>query len=505
MRYLSVCSGIEAASVAWQPLGWSCAAVSEIEPFPNAVLAHHYPNVPNAGDFTKIKGNEYGNIDLVIGGTPCQSFSVAGLRQGLDDDRGNLALEFIRLLERTRSRWFVWENVPGVLSSSGGQDFTCFLSAVTGREISPQAHDRSGIIAGTGEPGTYSVAWRILDAQHFGVPQRRRRLFVVGYSGSDWRASFAALFERESLSGHTAPNRTQGKNPTAYFESSFGEYNQAETSDTLSTRGTFANSSKTVVMASGKNTTGALLASAGHKQFLGNQEAMSGDYFIPGTAQRSVNITTYVERAFGDFNPDFTSDTLKASSGYNSNGSGTLALFENHPSDGRVKSPLSTAPTVTAKYGTGGGNIPVVTDVFSIQGNIIGRADHHGGNGIGVTAEKAGTLTSADRHGVAYTIVLREGVTNTGGRNPTVQIEKSHTLVTGNNQTLFKGASVRRLTPVECERLQGFPDNWTQVPYRGKSTDQCPMGQRYKAIGNSMAVPVIRWIGERISYVDSII
>ena len=469
MQYLSICSGIEAASVAWQPLGWQCVAVSEIEPFPNAVLAHHYPDVPNAGDFTKIKGNEYGNIDLIIGGTPCQSFSVAGNRQGLDDDRGDLALEYIRLIKRTRPRWFIWENVPGVLSASGGQDFAKWLSAITGREISPQAHDRAGVISGIGKQGTYSVAWRVLDAQYFGVPQRRRRLFVIGYLGSNWRPPFATLFEPESLSGHNPQSRKQGQDVAAYFESKFGEFYPTEQCDTLGTGGYFNNGSK-IILASGKPTTGTLLANAGDKQFLGNQEAFSGDYFVTHLSEIDVEIINYVERQLS-----------------------TLALFENHPSDGRVKGPLDTAPTTTPKYGTGGGNIPVVTDVFSIQGNIIGRSVKHGGNGIGVKAEQAGTLTAADRHGVAYTVVVREDIANTNNLVQTVKVKKD------------TGVTIRRLTPVECERLQGFPDNWTQVPYKGKNADQCPMGQRYKAIGNSMAVPVIRWLGQRIDYIDSII
>jgi len=186
MRYGSVCSGIEAATAAWHPLGWEPAFFSEIEPFPRAVLAHHYPDVPLHGDFTTIQGDEYGAIDLLVGGTPCQSFSIAGLRGGLDDDRGNLALEFLRLAQRTRPRWLVWENVPGVLSSNGGRDF-------------------GSILGGMVELG-YGFAYRVLDAQYFGVAQRRRRVFVVGYLG-DTASAAAVLFERHSLQGHPAPRR----------------------------------------------------------------------------------------------------------------------------------------------------------------------------------------------------------------------------------------------------------------------------------------------------------
>lgn len=184
MRYLSVCSGIEAATVAWHPLGWTPAAFSEIEAFPRAVLAHHYPEVPLHGDFTTIKGDEYGAVDLLVGGTPCQSFSVAGLRKGLDDPRGNLMLEYGALAKRLGAEWLVWENVPGVLSSNEGRDFGAFL----------------GMLVELG----YGFAYRVLDAQYTGVSQRRRRVFVVARLG-DWRSAAAVLFERHSLQGHPAP------------------------------------------------------------------------------------------------------------------------------------------------------------------------------------------------------------------------------------------------------------------------------------------------------------
>lgn len=186
MRFLSVCSGIEAASVAWNPLGWKAAAFSEIEPFPCSLLAHHYPEVPNRGDMTKFESWPDDSIDLLCGGTPCQSFSVAGLRAGLADPRGNLMLTYGAIAAKYRPRWLVWENVPGVLSSNGGRDFGSFL----------------GLLGQLG----YGFAFRVLDAQYFGVPQRRRRVFVVGCLG-DWRSAAAVLFERHSLSGHPAPSR----------------------------------------------------------------------------------------------------------------------------------------------------------------------------------------------------------------------------------------------------------------------------------------------------------
>ena len=194
MRFGSVCSGIEAASQAWIPLGWEPAFFSEIEPFPCAVLAHHHPDVPNLGDMTKYQEWPDHAIDLLVGGTPCQSFSVAGLRKGLADPRGNLMLTFGALAARYRPTWLVWENVPGVLSSNGGRDFGTFLGML-------------------GELG-YGFAYRVLDAQYFGVAQRRRRVFVVGYLG-DWRRAAAVLFERHSLSGHPAPRREAGQGAAA--------------------------------------------------------------------------------------------------------------------------------------------------------------------------------------------------------------------------------------------------------------------------------------------------
>ncbi len=194
LRYLSVCSGIEAASVAWEPLGWQPEAFAEVEKFPSAVLAHHWLNVPNLGDMTQYEQWKLGAIDLLVGGTPCQSFSVAGLRQGLRDPRGGLMLTYLEIAQRHRPRWLVWENVPGVLSSHGGRDFGAFLGAL-------------------GDLG-YGWAYRVLDAQWFGVAQRRRRVFVVANAG-DGAAAAAVLFESESVRRNPAPSREAGQRTAA--------------------------------------------------------------------------------------------------------------------------------------------------------------------------------------------------------------------------------------------------------------------------------------------------
>jgi len=190
VRYLSVCSGIEAATVAWHPLGWQAVAFSEIEAFPCAVLAHHYRSTPNWGDLTRFQEWPDADVDVLVGGTPCQSFSVAGLRKGLADPRGNLALTYLAVLDRYRPAWCVWENVPGVLSADTGRALGAFLG-------------------GLGQLG-YGFAYRVLDAQYFGLAQRRARVFVVGHLG-DWRRAAAVLFERASLSGHPAPRREAGE------------------------------------------------------------------------------------------------------------------------------------------------------------------------------------------------------------------------------------------------------------------------------------------------------
>ena len=303
MRYGSVCSGIEAASVAWGPLGWEPAWFSEIEAFPSAVLAHRFPGVPNLGDMTTIHEKEdfqRDAIDLLVGGTPCQSFSVAGLRGGLDDPRGNLALVFLRIASIARPRWIVWENVPGVLSSNGGRDFGSFLGALA-------------------ELG-YGWAYRVLDAQHFGVPQRRRRVFVVGCLGDGARAA-RVLFEPQSVRGYPSQGRGPQVQVAACLTTGTGKRYDAETETLIA--------------------------------FHATQDPISG----------------------------------------------------------------SVSPAL-------GSNM--------------------------------------------YAGVLHQGV--------------------------------RRLTPRECERLQGFPDDWTLVPYRGKPAAN---GPRYKACGNSMAVPVMRWIGRRIAEAES--
>lgn len=368
MRYLSVCSGIEAASVAWHQLGWEPVAFSEVEPFPCAVLAHYYPNVPNLGDMTKIDGSKYHEtVELVVGGTPCQDFSVAGKRAGMAGERGALALSYLDLLEQIRPRWVVWENVTGVLSTNGGRDFGSFLWGLAKLR--------------------YGFAYRILDAQHFGVPQRRRRVFVVGYRG-DWRPAAAVLFEPHSLRGHSAPSRKAQK-----------------------------------------NIAGAITAGA----------------YTGGAEGRPGGIAVY------HFVPHITQ-------------------------------------ALTGSLGAGGADDNRAQAGFYVP-EIVSQA-------MSCKWAKGTSGPAGDEH---HNLIAFHG-----SQDPDVSGNVTHPL--GQNQgqevciAMTPEMRVRRLTPKECERLQGFPDNYTDIPYRGKPATDRP---RYKALGNSMAVPVMRWIGARIEAVEN--
>ena len=386
-RYATVCSGIEAPSAAWHSLGWEPIFFSEIEKFPCALLYHHYPNVPNYGDMTKFKEWPNATIDVLAGGTPCQSFSIAGLRKGLDDPNGNLTLVYLAIAARYRPKWLVWENVPGVLSDSTGA-FGTFL-------------------AGLGQLG-YGFAYRILDAQYFGVAQRRRRVFVVGYLG-DWRRAAAVLFERHSLQGHPAPRREKGEKPAP----------------TISARPTGGGG-------------------------LGTDFDCDGG-LIP-TVAHALN-------AGGMGRQDYETETFV------------------------------TAPTIKRDYGKGYG------DGEMTPGGLIYAA--FGGDIARTLSTRYDSSPCADR---GMDVVAFQS-SQSGFR----EVKAHATLDANNGSRRHNGVStmsaVRRLTPRECERLQGFPDDYTLVPYRRGMAADSP---RYKALGNSMAVPVMRWIGDRIVAVEEV-
>jgi len=480
MRFLSVCSGIEAASVAWNPLGWEAEAFSEIEPFPCQVLKHHYPNVPNLGDMTKFKEWNLGPIDLFCGGTPCQSFSVAGLRKGLDDPRGNLMLTYLAIADKFRPRWLVWENVPGVLSSDGGRDFGAFLG-------------------GLGQLG-YGFAYRVLDAQYFGVAQRRKRVFVVGYLG-DWRPAAAVLFERDSLCGNPAPSRKARKEATRGFTPSIDEHNESEH----------------------LNTVAATIDATDGRKWGSNQ----------WVNQQKMIITPK------DVQPYAVGNTLTASmhKGMNSDcNEGQTPIL--HPVG--VPDVMATLLSSTAGISRTGNAvtehetyIPMAIPIDTM--NHIGRNDSHSMGDFQPGAPSY-TLTKCHSHAVAHTVAIQDvrpmdkaqhgrgwnddGTAYTidthatqGVAHPFTQTSDCLTSAYGTkwngnasatNGSLFakQGMAVRRLTPTECERLQGFPDNYTDIKPKGKPT---PDGPRYKALGNSWAVPVVNWIGKRIMMVEELL
>ena len=412
MNYLSVCSGIEAATVAWHDMGWKPIGFSEIEKFPSQLLQHHYPHVTNYGDMTKFKEwNINEPVNLLVGGTPCQSFSVAGLRKGLEDPRGNLMLTYLGIADHFKPKWILWENVPGVLSSNGGKDFACFLQ-------------------GLAELG-YGFAYRVLDAQHFGVPQRRRRVFVVGCFG-DWKSAAKVLFESESLCRDITPSKKKRKETTAFTTSSFGNYSEG----------------------------------------IGTIRANGGD--IGGGSEN-----LYVPPIANCLQT--TSNDYSRADGFNM----VTQVYETHPADSRVKEMGDVCQTVTSRWGTGGGNVPIAVDTYNgtIQGDVTVTMTTTGG-------------------GVASGPSVMQNLPIAWDAELNASENKMGTLIRGGqggrtDGVMMPNMAVRRLTPVECERLQGFPDGYTNIFWSNKS--ESPDGHRYKALGNSMAVPVMKWIGQRIN------
>ena len=489
MIYGSVCSGIEAASVAWHPLGWKPAFFSEIEAFPRAVLSHHFPEVPLHGDFTTIQAGDYRPIDLLVGGTPCQSFSIAGLRKGLDDDRGNLALEYLRLADRLRPQWLVWENVPGVLSSNGGRDFGAFLGGLV-------------------ELG-YGFAYRVLDAQFFGVAQRRRRVFVVGYLG-DWRPAAAVLFERHSLQGHPAPRRGQGPDATG---STGDGVARCLTAGEMK-RGDWETCNFVAALtATGVGTCGAddNQAQAGHlvPTAYSIMPMNSGtDYKARETDIAQPGMTTPVG---GNQGGDYVVQPMAFDTAQITSAANATRVSPELPASTLAKGSrmhVAYEPYTLAIRGReGGADLEHRQDGTSNA--ILTPSGGRAGIGVGAVATfnddgTARTLTArhdsspcADRGPdvVAYGFDWQSGGDCRGlDLKPTVQLQAHQTPAS------LSAMRVRRLTPSECEALQGLPRGWTQVPYRNKPAAD---GPRYKAIGNSFAVPVVRWIGQQIDIAAS--
>lgn len=438
MRYLSVCSGVEAASLAWAPIGWTPAAFAEIEPFPCNVLAHRFGSnlpgaplatngVPNLGDITQFASWPDLAIDLLVGGTPCQSFSVAGLRQGLADPRGNLALTYLAILDRYRPRWFLWENVPGVLSSNDGRDFGAF-------------------IGGVAQLG-YGCAWRVLDAQFVrvdgferAVPQRRRRVFVVGHIGADCRRPAAVLFDPASLRGDSAPRREAREGAAS---------------------------------AVGGGPDGGRVAGTVSSKWAKGTGGPAGD--------EAYNLVAHDVAA-----------TLTR--GAESAGEGGYAGRRREDDVNLVAHTLRAAGSDAREDGTGRRGTPIVPIAFDTTQLTSPTNRSRPGMNLCHTISRDGHPPA-----VAFDLRGREGGAQFEGPHDTANIRAA----SGGSSRSYvaDGWAVRRLTPRECERLQGMPDDWTLVPRRnGKMAAD---GPRYSAIGNSMAVNVMRWIGRRIARVES--
>lgn len=464
MKYGSVCSGIEAASKAWEPLGWKPAWFSEIEPFPSAVLAHHWPEVNNLGDMTKIadavRAGDVEAPDVLVGGTPCQAFSIAGLREGLSDDRGQLTLSYVELANaidaKRRERGepeaiIVWENVPGVLSSKDNA-FGCFLAGLAGESSELQPAGGKWTHAGCVSGPERVIAWRVLDAQFFGVAQRRRRVFVVASARKGFDPA-AVLFELDSVRRDTPPRRESQPEiaRNAGERSKVGSHwdNPANPHPTL-------NQSNNIGGIGASNQE--LFSQRGSGLVSDSYSDVSRTLLAKENDSTAEDLETYV--VHGTQDPDINRE-LAHTLGRNNGQENACIAFSYKDNGADATSDLS--PTIRAgnhdKSHANSGQPPAI----AIAGNTIGRAPENGGNGTGYCKEVGYTLTKSDQHGVAY------------------------------------GMQVRRLTPIECERLQGFPDNHTLIGWRGKDAAECPDGPRYKAIGNSMAVPVMRWIGERIA------
>lgn len=470
ITYGSVCSGIEAATVAWHPLGWRAAWYAEIEQFPCAVLAHHYPDTPNHGDMTRLAAAVLaGKIqapEVLVGGTPCQAFSVAGMREGLADPRGALTIKYVELLDaidhvRTLrgqpAAACVWENVPGVLSDKGNA-FGCFLGALVGESTELKPPGGKWKDAGCVYGPRRTVAWRVLDAQYFGLAQRRRRVFVVASA----RAGFdplEVLFEREGMRRDTPPRRSAGQAPAGTITASTGGVDENDAADGRLTVYGGNNTSGPINIAPARN---ACASASGRMDF--ESEA----FVVHGTQDPDVRY----EQAH----------TL----GRNNGMENALLAFscKDHGADAGELAPTLRAMGHGGSHANAGGQVAVC---------ITGEITH--------TLKAEGFDGSEDGTGRGQPIVSCREVAQTLTSNYGKQVDSTDSAKGPN--VVGHSESVRRLTPRECERLQGFPDDYTQIPYRNKLASDCPDGPRYKAIGNSKAIAIVHWIGRRLQMMIS--
>ena len=510
MKFGSVCSGIEAASVAWHPLGWTAAWLSEIEPFPCALLKHHYPDVPNHGDMTllpeKILSGQVEAPDLFCGGTPCQAFSVAGLRNSLDDARGNLSLTFVGIanaIDHVRSvrgdapAIVFWENVPGVLNTKDNA-FGCFLGALAGEseQILPPGDKwtNAGCVFGPQR----TVAWRVLDAQYFGVAQRRRRVFVVASARNDINPT-EVLFEFEGVRRDIAPSR-QARKVTPTISSSgtgvsrvgfncedewfietpvTGAVYENHPTDSRVKELKDVSSTVRARWGTGGGNTPMVTQTTDNQNVVGALDTECGGSKLTHQSVKNGHIVAARMVSFGEYSVDGTASAMKARDWKDA----TDLVAQ--PLSYDMKQHHNPQPSDTVQLTTNNctfvrGDTPLVQPIAfpsTMSGTQHASAEDVAPSmgAANPTAVVAPTLTAS----------------NDPSRSPqstevTNQVAAIHSV----------SMAVRRLTPTECERLQGFPDGYTNIPWRKAA--ESPDGPRYKALGNSWAVPVVAWIGQRI-------
>ncbi|WP_375123563.1 DNA cytosine methyltransferase [Pseudomonas sp. LW8] len=548
ITYGSVCSGIEAATLAWKPLGMRATWFAEIEAFPSAVLAHHYPNTPNLGDMTKLGAQVLaGKIaapDVLVGGTPCQAFSVAGMREGLTDPRGALtikyveladAVDYVRAGQRKPACVIVWENVPGVLSDKGNA-FGCFLGALAGEDCELQPSGKKWPDAGCVYGPKRTIAWRILDAQYFGLAQRRRRVFVVA-GARDGFDPTEVLFEREGVRRDTAPRRGEGQDVTGSapfgpalqcgcgytFEESLGQYGcpncegdegpavgvfcgvpafgghslggSVERSATLTAKDTRLDmESETFFLhpevagaltihafsgGSGRRPDG---AAAGH--FVVAPTLAGGGRKSGGYSLDDIPLTAPALRAQAQSSHRADSEAFIVAGTLNANGKTAGSATQQDAESGLLVVHGTQDPGVSSTTAFALGRNNGQENAVCITGDITHTLKADGFDG------------SEDGTGRGQPIVACREVDQTLTSNYGKQVDNTDSALGPN--FVSGSSSVRRLIPRECERLQGMTDDYTLIPWRGRPASECPDGPRYKAIGNSKAVPCVRWIGRRI-------
>ena len=555
MNYGSICSGVEAATLAWRTIGWRAKFFAEVEPFPSAVLMERFGatkplrpldpedaadekdrkqrlswqkqiaglpedgTIPNFGDFTLIKGKDVNeDIDLLVGGTPCQDLSIAGKRLGFEGRRSVLALDFVRLCFELGVRWVVWENVPAALSSRRGEDFGRFVSLLCGWDVPvPESGWRKcGIV--TPAPGGFGVAWRVLDSQFTrveqfprAIPQRRKRLFLIGYSGQ-WKYPAKVLFDGEMCGGDTPPRRTKRQNASAGSE---GGSASTDWWDGSQKAGTLTRTSDQQFMPD-KGRLQCVIEQAG-TDFLCYEnhapdsriksvEVSQSIVARMGTGGNNLPLLQEVKRGL-EMRPIASKDECFHVSFCDANG-----RRKDRPNGGLYVTEAKAGKTVTAG---GPGAETVIVEAIALDGDKMKPGERSGGSGMGFSEDGVMyTQTVKDVHAVAYDECVPLDLRN-ATRDPEkhdaqnrqgVDIGEDgapmNTVTAASVPGVGWQATVRKLLPIECERLMGFPDNWTRISWKGKPEEECPDAPRYKACGNLMCVNVMAWIGERIEAVN---